>query len=87
MSAVAAAEKRLLPVAIERLLPAAPERLLSPEQVAELLGVTEQTLAHWRCTRRVNLPFVAISRRCVRYRAGDVAEFITDRLENARDDS
>jgi predicted DNA-binding transcriptional regulator AlpA len=62
---------------------AAPERLLSCEEVATMLGVAEQTLAHWRCTRRVNLPYVTISRRCVRYRAEDVAEFITDRLENA----
>jgi predicted DNA-binding transcriptional regulator AlpA len=64
---------------------AAPERLLTCEQVAAMLGITEQTLAHWRCTRRVNLPFVAISRRCVRYRESDVAEFITDRIENARE--
>lgn len=62
----------------------ADEQLLTCKQVAKKLGVTEQTLAHWRCTRRVNLPFVAISRRCVRYRAEDVAEFIADRTENAR---
>jgi predicted DNA-binding transcriptional regulator AlpA len=66
---------------------AAPERLLTCQQVSELLGVTEQTLAHWRTTRRVNLPYVSISRRCVRYRAEDVAEFINDRTENVRVDS
>lgn len=63
---------------------AASTQLLTPEEVSQKLGVSEQTLAHWRSTRRVNLPFVAISRRCVRYRVEDVAEFVNDHLENAR---
>ncbi len=58
---------------------AGPKRLLLPEQVAEMLGVTVQTLAHWRCTHRVHLPYVAISRRCVRYRPEDVAEFVQNK--------
>ena len=56
------------------------ESLLTPAQVAERLGLTEQTLAHWRCTGRVNLPYVSMSRRCVRYRAEDVERFIQERL-------
>lgn len=52
-----------------------PEQLLTPKQVSKLLGVAEQTLAHWRTTRRVNLPFLPISTRCVRYRETDVQKF------------
>lgn len=58
------------------------ETLLTPAQVAGRLGVTEQTLAHWRCTGRVHLPYVSMSRRCVRYRPEDVAEFIEARVVN-----
>lgn len=61
---------------------AADERLLTAEQVAQRLSVTEQTLAHWRSTGRVHLPYVAISRRCVRYREADVVEFVAERLKN-----
>jgi len=61
---------------------AAPERLLSPLEVAEMLNVTEQTLAHWRSTGRVHLRYVAISRRCVKYRQEDVVAFIEARLVN-----
>ena len=49
-------------------------KLLSPRQVGEIINVTEQTLAHWRC-RRIILPFLPISNRCVRYRATDVLAY------------
>ena len=29
-----------------------PDRLLTPEQTAEMLGVTMGTLSVWRCTKR-----------------------------------
>lgn len=35
-------------------------KLLKPEQVAELLQTTTNTLAVWRYTRRVNLPYVKL---------------------------
>ena len=53
-------------------------KLLSPRQVSDLIGVTQQTLAHWRC-RRIHLPFLPISTRCVKYRATDVLAY-TDRI-------
>lgn len=64
---------------------AGPDQLLTPKAVAELLGVAEQTLAHWRSTRRVDLPFLPISGRCVRYRAADVQRFIDRNLVGATD--
>lgn len=61
-----------------------PQQLLTSKQVASLLGVTEQTLAHWRSTRsRPDLPFLPISNRCVRYRVSDVARFIESNVVGA----
>lgn len=65
--------------------PAGPDQLLTPKQVGDLLGVAEQTLAHWRSTRRVDLPFLPISSRCVRYRASDVQAFIHANLVGSAD--
>lgn len=50
-------------------------KLLTPDQVADLLGVTPHTLAVWRCQRRYDLPYAKVG-RAVRYRASDVADFI-----------
>lgn len=43
------------------------DQLDPPRVVAEALGVSTQTLANWRCTRRNPLPYVKIG-RMVRYR-------------------
>ena len=53
--------------------------LLEPNEVARLLGCGVQTLAAWRSTRRVSLPYVRVS-RLIRYRRSDVAQFIATRL-------
>ncbi|MBK8742578.1 MAG: helix-turn-helix domain-containing protein [Betaproteobacteria bacterium] len=46
-----------------------------PHVVAAALGLTAQTLANWRCTRRNPLPFVKIG-RSVRYRRSVWQEFV-----------
>jgi len=56
------------------------DQLLTPKQVAERLGIAEQTLAHWRSSRRVDLPYLPISGRLVRYRERDVQRFIERNL-------
>jgi len=48
--------------------------ILTPEQVAEILGLSVHTLEKWRVTRR-NLSFLKIGRN-VRYRAQDIASFL-----------
>lgn len=53
--------------------------LLSPQDVADRLGVSATTLATWRCTKRYPLPYVKVG-RLVRYRLADVEAFETDRL-------
>jgi hypothetical protein len=55
-------------------------KLLSPAEVADVLGVTIQTLAVWRCERRYPLSYVKVGSR-VRYRPCDVQQFMTDRLQ------
>ena len=54
--------------------------LMTPEQVAEYLGLEVETLNVWRCTKRYNLPYTKIG-RLVRYRAEDVEAFVTSRIE------
>lgn len=51
--------------------------LLTESEVADLLHVKRQTLALWRMTRRVSLPYQKIG-RVVRYRERDVLAFIED---------
>jgi len=41
--------------------------LLSRKEAADYLGVTEQTLAIWKCTGRYNLAYVKIG-RLVKYK-------------------
>ena len=44
---------------------------MTPEQVSRLLHVPLSTLAVWRCTGRVHLPFTKVG-RAVRYKRFDV---------------
>ena len=55
------------------------EKLLTPDEVADVLGVTPRTLTVWRSEKRYALPYVK-SGRLVRYRADDVQDFINSRL-------
>jgi excisionase family DNA binding protein len=52
------------------------DRLLSPEEVAEMLGVPVGTLANWRYQGR-GPAFVKIGRH-VRYRRSDVAGLVEE---------
>lgn len=52
--------------------------LLDGTQTAEALDVTTGTLEVWRSTGRYNLPYVKVGRK-VRYRAGDLREFLENR--------
>jgi len=54
------------------------DKLLTPDEVAEKLGVTPHTLAVWRTTGRYDLAYVKVG-RLVRYREGAVQRFIENR--------
>ncbi|TCO73706.1 helix-turn-helix domain-containing protein [Chromatocurvus halotolerans] len=56
--------------------------LITPGDVAELLGISQQTLAVWRCNGRYDLPYVKVG-RYVRYRRDDVSAFVQRRCIGA----
>lgn len=53
-------------------------RLLRPRELSVLLGVPVGTLANWR-SARTGPPFVKVGRH-VRYRRGDVDEWVAARV-------
>jgi excisionase family DNA binding protein len=54
------------------------EKLLTPQEVADVLGVKVQTLSVWRSHGRYDLPYIK-SGSLVRYREADVLAFIENR--------
>jgi excisionase family DNA binding protein len=54
-------------------------RLLTPEDVAEMTGLSVETLAQWRSQKR-GIPYVKISRNCVRYRQSDLDGWLSERI-------
>lgn len=50
-------------------------QMLDRKAAAKFLGVKEQTLAVWACTKRYKLPFIKIGRR-VMYLVSDLISFI-----------
>lgn len=56
--------------------------MLTPEQVSQRINVPTATLAVWRCTKRVVIPFVKIG-RAVRYRPEDIDAFIAANIHDA----
>jgi Helix-turn-helix domain len=57
-------------------------KLLKPKAAAKAVGKSEQTLAKWRCTKEVNLPYLKIGGG-IFYREQDLIAF----LESSRVDS
>ena len=57
-----------------------PHKLLSDPEAAELLCVTPQTLAVWRCKKRYNLPYIKVGRK-VRYREADLLDWLESRTQ------
>lgn len=55
------------------------KELLTPDEVADQMGLSVETLAQWRSQRR-GIPFVKISRNCVRYRRSDLDGWLSERI-------
>jgi hypothetical protein len=65
---------------------AAPMRaLLSAQDVAGITGLSVETLAQWRSQRK-GIPFVKISRNCVRYRPADLEAWLAERIVRVETD-
>ena len=60
-------------------------RLLTAEDVAELTGLSVETLAQWRSQKR-GMPYVKISRNCVRYRQTDLDVWLSERIVRTDED-
>ena len=58
------------------------EMLIREDDAAEYLGVTKRTLQQWRFNGKGPL-FVRISRRCIRYRRGDLVTWLEKRLASS----
>lgn len=57
--------------------PLFPERI-NPKEAAKILGVSVDTLAVWRCTKRYPLSYIKMGRK-VFYRLVDLEKFIESR--------
>jgi hypothetical protein len=53
-------------------------QLLDDRQAASAMTLQPGTLAVWRSTGRVNLPYIKVG-RSVRYRVGDIRKFLESR--------
>lgn len=53
------------------------DRLLTPSEAGNLLGVAPATLARWRCTGTVTIPYVKVG-HFVRYRRADLEQWIAE---------
>ena len=53
--------------------------LLTPSEVAQITGLSIETLAQWRSQRR-GIPFVKVSRNCVRYRQSDLDRWLEEHI-------
>lgn len=67
-----------------------PSSLFTSNETAELLGISPQTLAHWR-VRGCGPKYLALNPRCIRYRPADVQAWLDARAqestaENGRED-
>ena len=54
-------------------------RLLRAEDVAEITGLSIETLAQWRSQRK-GIPFMKLSRNCVRYQQADLDQWLNERI-------
>lgn len=54
------------------------DKLCSAGEAAELLGISPQTLAHWR-VRGTGPRYIVLSARCVRYRSSDIRAWLNER--------
>ncbi|MBM7074647.1 helix-turn-helix domain-containing protein [Shewanella sp. 202IG2-18] len=59
------------------------EKLLTPDEAAQVLGVSKNTLCTWRCTGRYPLKYLKIG-RSVKYRTNDIESFITQMQNQSR---
>jgi hypothetical protein len=60
-------------------------KLLDTTQTAEYLGITQDTLAVWRCHKLYKLPYIKVG-RLVKYRLSDLNNFLNSRVVGGSED-
>jgi predicted DNA-binding transcriptional regulator AlpA len=60
-------------------------RLLTAADIAQITGLSTETLAQWRSQRR-GIPFVKLSRNVVRYRQVDLDRWLQERIVRVEQD-
>jgi predicted DNA-binding transcriptional regulator AlpA len=60
-------------------------RLLRAEDVAEITGLSVETLAQWRSQRK-GIPFLKLSRNVVRYQQADLDRWLQERIVRVEQD-
>jgi phage terminase Nu1 subunit (DNA packaging protein) len=60
--------------------------LLTPVAVAEITGLSVETLAQWRSQRK-GIPFLKLSRNVVRYQQADLDAWLRERIVRVETDS
>jgi predicted DNA-binding transcriptional regulator AlpA len=61
-------------------------KLLTPVAVAEITGLSVETLAQWRSQRK-GIPFLKLSRNVVRYQQADLDAWLRERIVRVETDS
>jgi hypothetical protein len=72
-------------VGVKSTRPVVPSVLLTSEDVAAQTCLSVETLAQWRSQRR-GIPYVKISRNCVRYRQCDLDGWLEERIVRTHED-
>lgn len=57
------------------------DTLLCPKEVANLLGISIQTLANWRVEKPTPIPYVKVG-KSIRYRLSEVNKYIVKKTIN-----
>jgi excisionase family DNA binding protein len=57
------------------------ERLLNIDELSDMLGVTKATIYSW--TSQNKIPHIKLSKRLLKFREGDIVEWISKRSFNA----
>jgi len=60
-------------------------RLLNTLEASQYLGVTRDTLAVWRTTRRYELPYIKVG-RLVKYKQSDLDKWLENRTKEKAND-
>lgn len=61
------------------------DKLLNRKEAADLLGVSPDTLAYWKCMKKQDIPTVKIG-SLVKYRISDLRRFIEERIKTYGED-